>query len=110
MKTARTPAAPMIGQVAPQPPRPTEIQIFFPDSQDLVDTSFDFITEQRSESRVRHQDDLYAHELFATPPYDGILVSKAIVDGIGGFAGKYSDAQRRRLRLWGVREFFRLDD
>jgi hypothetical protein len=90
--------------------RTKEMQYFFPDSQDLVDPSFNFITEQRSESRVRHQDDLYAHELFTATPYDGILVSKAIVDGVGGSAGKYTEAQRRRLRLLGVREFFRLDD
>jgi hypothetical protein len=110
MKARRTPEPPVPDEVRPELSRPSGMQFFFPDSQDLVDPSFDFQTEQRSVSRVRHQDDLYAHELFATAPYDGILVSKAIVDGIGGFAGKYSDAQRRRLRLWGVREFFRLDD
>src|SRR5262249_40412904 len=57
------------------------MMFFFPDSQDLVDPSFDFRTEQRSETRVRQRDDLYPHEVFASPPYDGILVSKGIVDG-----------------------------
>ena len=57
------------------------VRFFFPDSQDLVDPSFDFETEQRSEHRVRHRDDLYAHEFFAEPPLDGLLVSKAIIDG-----------------------------
>lgn len=86
------------------------MKFFFPDSQDLVDPSFDFIKETRGEHRVRHRDDLYAHEVFKTPPYDGLLVSKAIVDGRAGAAGKYSLAQRHRLFRVGVREFFRLNE
>ncbi len=84
------------------------MKFIFPDSFDLVDPSFDFQTEQRSASRVRHQDDLYAHELFAEPPYDGSLLSMAIVEGTSGSA-KYSVAQRQRLHRVGIREFLRLD-
>ena len=40
---------------------------------------------------------------------DGLLVSKAIVDGRPGAAGKYTLAQRHRLYRAGVRRFFRLD-
>jgi hypothetical protein len=84
---------------------------FFPDSQDLVDPSFDFQTEQRSETRVRQRDDLYPHEVFASPPYDGILVSKAIVDGTGGeSSSRYTLAQRHRLLRDGVRRFFRIGE
>lgn len=82
---------------------------FFPDSQDLVDPSFDFRSERRSEDRVRHRDDRYAHEVFSAPICDGLLVSKGIVDGIQGSAGRYTIAQRHRLLRVGVREFFRLD-
>jgi hypothetical protein len=87
------------------------MKFFFPDSLDVVDPSFDFVTERRSATRVRHQDDLYPHEIFADPPYDGILLSKGIVEGTGpgGSGGKYSVAQRHRLLRLGVREFFRLD-
>jgi hypothetical protein len=84
------------------------MKFFFPDSQDFVDESFDFATEERSSVRVRQRDDLYAHEIFTVPPYDGILVSKAVVDGIGGGTGKYSSAQRFRFLRQGVREYFRL--
>src|SRR5262249_44005794 len=46
-----------------------------------------------------------------TPPYDGMLVSKGIVDGTGGEAGsRYTLAQRHRLLREGVRSFFRLGD
>jgi hypothetical protein len=86
------------------------MKFFFPDSQDQIDPSFDFATEQRSIFRVRQRDDRYAHEVLAHPPFDGILVSKTIVDGLPGAAGKYTIAQRHRLYRVGAREFFRLDN
>lgn len=85
------------------------MRFFFPDSQDQIDPSFDFDTEERSETRVRQRDDHYAHEALASTPYDGMLVSKAIVDGIGS-AGRYTFAQRHRLYRVGVRKFFRIAD
>ena len=42
------------------------MKFFFPDSQDQVDPSFNFETEERSELRLRHRDDHYAHEEFAS--------------------------------------------
>ena len=85
------------------------MKFFFPDSQDLVDPSFDFLTERRSTTRVRHQHDQYPHEVFSTTPYDGLLVSKAIVDGTGTDGGRYTIAQRQRLLREGVRTFFRIE-
>ena len=84
------------------------MKFFFPDSQDLVDPSFDFKTEERSATRVRQRDDLYAHEVFSTPACDGLLVSKGIVDGFGETSSRYSQAQRHRLLRTGAPEFFRL--
>ena len=84
------------------------MQFFFPDSQDLVDPSFDFETEKRSETRIRQRDDLYAHEVFPTPPYDGMLVSKAIVEGTGSSTGRYAHKQQRRFSVEGVKEFLRI--
>jgi hypothetical protein len=86
------------------------MKFFFPDSQDLIDPSFDFEAETRATFRVRQRDDLYAHELFDVPPFDGLLVSKAIVDGVSGSTGKYTLAQRHRLFRLGVREFLRADN
>jgi hypothetical protein len=80
------------------------MKFFFPDSQDLVDPSFDFDTETRDPRRVRQRDDQYAHEVFKRPPYDGLLVSRGIVEG----AGRYSLSQRQRLYREGGRSFFRL--
>jgi hypothetical protein len=84
------------------------VKFFFPDSQDQVDPSFDFVTEQRSIHRVRQRDDRYAHEMISPAPYDGLLVSKPIVDGLPGASGKYTGAQRNRLYREGAHRFFRL--
>jgi hypothetical protein len=85
------------------------MKFFFPDSQDQIDPGFDFSTEERSAFRVRQRDDLYAHEALGESVFDGLLVSKAIVDGISGGTGKYTLAQRQRLYRDGVRRFFRLN-
>ncbi len=86
------------------------MRFFFPDSQDQISPSFDYRTEEYSPFRVRQRDDRYAHEVLDPPPYDGLLVSKAIVDGSTRGAGKYSEAQRSRLYRYGARKFFRLPD
>lgn len=86
------------------------MKFYFPDSQDLVSPTYDFVHDEYSPLRVRQRDDLYAHEVLDDPPYDGILVSKAIVDGSVRGAGKYSAPQRARLHRLGVRRFFRLPE
>ena len=85
------------------------MKFFFPDSQDQIDPGFDLVTEERSPLRVRQRDDLYLHEVLSGHVIDGLLVSKAIVDGVPGTSGKYTLAQRHRLYRAGVRRFFRLD-
>lgn len=85
-----------------------KVRFFFPDSHDYVDPTFDFEKETNNEHRVIQRDDKYAHELFSSPVYDGILVSKAVVDGVSGIKGKYSVAQRQRFFREGIYSFFRL--
>lgn len=84
------------------------MKFFFPDSQDQIDPGFDFTTEEKGTFRVRQRDDLYAHEALHEPPFDGLLVSKAIVDGTSQGTGKYTVAQRHRLYRQGAQRFFRL--
>jgi queuine/archaeosine tRNA-ribosyltransferase len=86
------------------------MKFYFPDSQDLISPTYDFAHDEYSPLRVRQRDDRYAHEVLVVPPYDGVLVSKAIVDGSVRGAGKYSMPQRERMYRYGVRKFFRLPD
>jgi hypothetical protein len=85
------------------------MKFFLPDSQDLVDPTFDFERERRSITRQRQRDDLYAHEVFSSPAFDGLLVSKGIVDGFGTTGSRYTLAQRHRLLRLGAPQFFRLE-
>lgn len=84
------------------------MKFFFPDSHDLVDPSFDFRSERRTYAGSRQQAQLYAHEALDSPPYDGMLVSKAAIDGRAKNV-RYSFTQIQRLKRVGVREFLRLD-
>jgi len=86
------------------------VKFYFPDSQDQVSPTYDFIHDEYSPLRVRQRDDRYAHEVLTQPAYDGLLVSKAIVDGTIQGVGKYSMPQRQRLYRLGVRGFFRLPE
>lgn len=80
---------------------------FLPDSQDLVDPSFDFDREDRASTRMRHRDDVYAHEVFAQRAYDGVLVSKGIVEGFGHNSARYTLSQRMRFLRLGAKAFCR---
>ncbi|MFC4034621.1 tRNA-guanine transglycosylase DpdA [Streptomyces polygonati] len=84
------------------------MKFYFPDSQDQVSPTYNFMRDEYTDFRVRQRDDIYAHQAVTPAPYDGILVSKAIVDGSVKGSGKYKESQRERLYRLGVREFFRL--
>lgn len=56
------------------------MQYFIPEWDDYVDPHFDFLQDSLSPRRVPHKDDVYAHQIFDSPNYDGILVSKVVFD------------------------------
>lgn len=86
------------------------MKFFFPDSQDQVDPFFDMVTEEHPVHRIRQRDDVYAHEILKARPFDGLLLTKPIIDGHAGGAGShYTSGARQRLYREGVREFFRLE-
>lgn len=83
------------------------MRYFYADSLDTVDPTFDFVTEESSPTRIPQRDDVYAHELYgADRPYDGILVSKFLLDGRTS-QGRYSQPQRLRFFREGAQRFLR---
>ncbi|WP_199328596.1 tRNA-guanine transglycosylase DpdA [Anabaena azotica] len=56
-----------------------KMEYFIPDWDDKVDEFYDFINDKFSPNR-KTQNDIYAHELYSEPTYDGILVSKTVMD------------------------------
>lgn len=88
------------------------MKFVFADSQDYVDPGYDFLRDRNTEGRRPYWDDYYPHEALGYAPYNGMLVSRAIVGGgaASGISGKYTDAQAMRFRRVGAREFLRLND
>lgn len=56
------------------------ITYFIPDWDDRVDPGYDFLTDAHTPRRNPYVDDRYAHELYAQAPYDGVLLSRAVID------------------------------
>jgi len=82
------------------------MKFLYSDSLDFVDPEFDFVADRAAKRRRAHADDDFPHEHLDSPPYDGLLVSRAIV-GDARVTGKYSEAQAMRFRREGAREFLR---
>lgn len=85
------------------------MKFIFADTMDYVDPGYDFDGDRNAPERQAYWDDEYPHEHMDTPPYDGMLVSRAAVGKgrLGG--GKYSEAQAMAFRRAGARAFLRLD-
>lgn len=85
------------------------MKFIFAENMDLVDPKYDFIKDRNSPDREPYWSDVYPHELLGFAPYDGLLVSRAI---IGGHlkAGKYSESQAMRFRRIGARDFLRYSE
>jgi hypothetical protein len=82
------------------------MKFVFADSIDQISADYDFLTDSFPPGRRPYWDDVFPHEFFNTPPYDGMLVSRGIV-GDEHSRGKYSIAQSMRFRRVGAREFLR---
>ena len=82
------------------------MKFLYSDSLDYVDPAFDFLNDRVGANRRAHEDDDFPHEHLDSAPYDGLLVSRAIV-GDARRPGKYSEPQAMRFRREGARAFLR---
>jgi hypothetical protein len=82
------------------------MKFLYSDSLDFVDPDYDFLKDRSAASRRSHQHDAYPHEHLTEAPYDGLLISRAIV-GDWKRPGKYSAAQCMRFSREGARAFLR---
>ncbi len=84
------------------------MKFIYPDSLDFVDPNYDFLLDEFAPGRKPYWDDQFAHEIMKTPPYDGLLMSRALL-GVDGLSGKYPESQAMRFARVGAKEFFRLN-
>ncbi|MEO0374098.1 MAG: tRNA-guanine transglycosylase DpdA [Cyanobacteria bacterium P01_A01_bin.17] len=75
------------------------MEYFIPEWDDHVDPGYDFLNSQVTPNRDPYADEVYAHQIYETPNYDGILVSKVVVDS--------SKKKRARIEEVGIHEFIR---
>lgn len=84
------------------------MKFIFADSQDFVDPGYNFEKDAYSKDRVIQRTDRYPHEIFEKKPYDGMLVSRAILaDGVYKTSGAYSIMQSQRFKREGASKFLR---
>lgn len=87
------------------------MKFIFADSQDFVDPGYDFEKDAYSKDRVLQRTDRYPHEIFEQKPYNGMLVSRAILaDGVFKTSGAYSIMQSQRFKREGASKFLRYTD
>jgi len=57
------------------------LKYFIPEWDDRVDPDYDFINDlHKRDDKSPYEHDKYAHEIYAEPNYDGILVSLSVLD------------------------------
>lgn len=86
------------------------MKFLYSDTQDYVDPGYDFIEDRNAPGRKRYWDDMYAHEIMSSAPYDGLLVSMSGLrqaDGVAASKVRYSTAEEQRFLRDGARKFLR---
>ncbi|WP_438447080.1 tRNA-guanine transglycosylase DpdA [Gorillibacterium sp. sgz5001074] len=78
-----------------------EFRFFMPENDDRVDPNFDFLTDHSDKNRNPLINDVYAHEIYGSPQYDGILISKVNIDAA-------TQQKRELIKKHGIRDFLRL--
>ena len=78
------------------------MKYFIPEWDDRVDPEYDFIKDKAVEGRDPYSHDVYAHEIYKTPNYDGVLISKIIIE--------QNKTKKARIEEMGVHKFIRFDN
>lgn len=79
------------------------IKYFIPDWDDLVDPDYNFEIEEYMRGGGGWRREVYAHQLFnGTPNYDGILVSRSVLDK------RATDDKKEFLKRYGIHHYLRV--
>lgn len=78
-----------------------EPKFFLPENDDRVDPHYDFLNDISEKNRNPLVNDVYSHEIFGRPQYDGMLVSKVNIDGA-------TKQKHQMIEELGMHDFYRL--
>jgi len=82
-------------------PRKTSgMKYFIPEWDDRVDPDYDFINDGITADRDPYVHDVYSHEIYSSPNYDGILVSKSVIED--------NKTKKERIRSIGIHRHVRV--
>lgn len=77
-----------------------KLRYFIPEWDDLVDPEYDFERDVHSGGSGDWSNEVYAHQMYPEPNYDGILVSKVVAEK--------SKKKKERINALGVHRFLRV--
>lgn len=78
------------------------MKYFIPEWDDRVDPGYQFLTDSFTPKRDTYADEKYAHQIYSYPNYDGILVSKVVVE-------KSLKKKTNIEKIGGIKEFVRFE-
>ena len=81
-------------------PHRSKISYFIPEWDDQVDPDFDFADDEHSGGSGDWSNQVYAHQMYPEPNYDGILISKVVAEK--------SKKKAARINQMGVHRFLRI--
>ena len=77
-----------------------KLRYFIPEWDDLVDPDYDFENDIHSGGSGDWSNQVYAHQMYQAPSYDGILISKIVAEK--------SKKKKARINAMGVHRFLRI--
>ncbi|MDB6175511.1 MAG: hypothetical protein JWL59_4822 [Chthoniobacteraceae bacterium] len=83
-----------------QKPHRSKLRYFIPEWDDLVDPDYDFRNDTHSGGTGDWSNQVYAHQMYPEPNYDGLLVSRAVAEK--------SKKKKERINALGVHRFLRV--
>ena len=81
-------------------PHKSQLRYFIPEWDDLVDPDYDFLTDTHSGGTGDWTNNVYAHQMYPEPNYDGLLMSRAVAE-----KGK---GKKERINALGVHRMLRV--
>ena len=81
-------------------PHRKKLMYFIPEWDDLVDPDFDFENDIHSSGKGSWENEVYAHQMFEEPNYDGILISKIVAER--------NKKKKERINKLGVHRYLRV--
>jgi len=81
-------------------PHRKRLRYFIPEWDDLVDRDFDFQNDLHSGGKGNWTTEVYAHQMYSEPNYDGILISKVVAEK--------SKSKKERINELGVHRMVRV--